>query len=432
MEKSILKLVFNSQLSDLFAQDTSKQVKRTLNLADHVNEPEITVLSGVRRCGKSSLLETFLKSFHQRNRMLYLNFEDPRLIGFTGSDFLKLYEIWSEDEAHDGPRLACFDEVQNVEGWEPWMNFFSRQKKFKVYITGSNSTLLSSELATHLTGRIRQFSLYPLSFQEVSAQLKNELAIDLSNLTDEDTLKFLQLQKKFLKLGGFPRAWLSADISIVQEYYENILNRDILRRRKIRNPLAIERLGSVLMGNIGRKINKTKLTTSIGTKNADTTEKYIRFFEECFLGYEVRKFDLSVRKQLRNQTKFYAIDHALASRIGVPTDSMDTFLFENMVFVELKRRNSKIYYWQSPKGYELDFVVETDYNQRILIQVCWSLENEETLKRELRGFHEFQSDNSNIKVHKKIIITWDMRQTVLESDIHVIPFYQWALQPSSC
>jgi predicted AAA+ superfamily ATPase len=149
------------------------------------------------------------------------------------------------------------------------MNFFAKQKGFKVYISGSNSKLLSSELGTLLTGRHRDITLYPLSFREISKQDR----IETKRVTQESRIQAVRLTKRYLAVGGFPRAWITQDSSILAEYYTNVLSRDIVKRKRVKNTVALERLGLMLMSNIGRKLNKSKLAESIGLQNGDTVER---------------------------------------------------------------------------------------------------------------------------------------------------------------
>jgi predicted AAA+ superfamily ATPase len=303
------------------------------------------------------------------------------------------------------------------------MNFFAKQKDFKVYISGSNSKLLSSELGTLLTGRHRDITLYPLSFREISKQDR----IETKRVTQESRIQAVKLTKRYLAVGGFPRAWITQDSSILGEYYTNVLSRDIVKRKRVKNTVALERLGLMLMSKIGRKLNKSKLAESIGLQNGDTVERYISYFEECYLGFQIKRYDPSVKKQLRSQSKFYAIDAELANRVGIPNDSKLAFYLENLVLIELLRRGAKVYYWNS-QGSEVDFFVETAERTRELIQVCWSLENEETLAREVKGFSDFAVNHKKLKVSRKLIITLEGQRRQINDDIEVLPFYQWALE----
>jgi uncharacterized protein len=357
MNKQTLQFLRIDQLTDLL-NHSEDIIPRTESLDDSLTKSEITIITGVRRSGKSTLIKSLIKTLPNREEIVYLNFEDPRLLYFQSGDFEILYGSWLESSSENSPKIAIFDEIQNVEGWERWMNFFAEQKKFKVIITGSNSKLLSSELATHLTGRHKDIVLYPLSFREIALssfpeiERKAEDETAVFNRKELATLK--KLFDRYFQLGGFPRVWQSGDASLLGEYYNDILSRDIVRRYKLRQPQLIARFGACIMSDLGRKINKSKLAQTIGIKEANTVNKYLGYFDECFLGKEVRKFDLSVRKQLRNLSKFYSIDPVLARRIGFGHESKEGFYFENLVLIELLRRGAQTYYWQQEDLGEID------------------------------------------------------------------------------
>lgn len=425
MNRELLKEILHTQKTDLIKNQEQHFIARDINLMPHLGEKEITIITGVRKSGKSSLLEQFFIKQNLIDKLLYVSFEDPQLLEFEERDFVTLYELWIEKNGEDAQRIAYFDEVQNVEGWERWMNFFAKQKGFKVFVTGSYSNLLSSEF----TGKHRSLTIFPLSFREIVADLSDQFKIESivkGNISEEERLKLVQVLSQYMDIGGFPTAWTQKSTTILSEYYSNILNRDILKRKKVRNSFAIDKIGLSLMSDIGRKISKAKLATLVGLKDADTVESYISYFEECFLGFQIRKYDSSVRTQQWSQVKFYSIDSALARRVVMLSDSTSTYHFENLIYLELLRRGSKVYYWQSDKG-EIDFFVETKNGERILIQVCWDLNNKEAEKREIFAFDNFIALNKNLKIHGKYIITMEGGKRTINSDIRVIPFYLWAL-----
>jgi predicted AAA+ superfamily ATPase len=426
----------HEQLATLLANE-EPLIARNVNLATLLDQKEITVVTGVRRCGKSSLIRAFIRSLDLPQRVIYLNFEDPRLVPFEATDFETLYSGWLESKEIGEQRIAIFDEVQNVAGWERWMNFFTEQKKFKVFVTGSNSKILSSELATHLTGRHTDLQLYPLSFAEVCQSSKPVLAKKIlrlnsatsSNLSTEEHAELRTLFLEYFRIGGFPRSWTLGSPTILGDYYTDILHRDIVRRHSLRQSNSIARFGSSVMSDLGRPLNKSKLARDINVKEVNTTNSYLSFFEECFLGFEIKQFDTSVRRQMRNFTKFYAIDPVLATRVGVSDQSRHGFYLENFVFIELKRRASQIFYWRGKEDREVDFVIETRSRQLHLIQVAWDISSVDTLYRELAGFETFEQEFPQLKVASKTIITVEQSGYVsLPTDVTAVPFPEWAMK----
>ena len=425
MNTQILQTIISDHLAEITAKK-ALPIKRDFTLSSELKSKEITVVTGVRRCGKSSLLREFITNHEYKDEILYVNFDDPRLISFESEDFEKLYKIWLDNNAKPNIKIAIFDEIQNIEGWERWMNFFSDQKGFKVFISGSNSKLLSSELSSFLTGRHKDITLYPLSFNEI---LKHDLPeLIKPRKTTEEKIIVNSLLKQYLHFGGFPRVWLGKDRSLLGEYYKDILLKDIVSRRKLRQSKLIADFGTMVMSDIGRKINKSKLSEAIGIKEVNTVNKYFGYFDECYLGFEIEKFDTSARKKMRNQTKFYSIDSALPTQVGLSNDSKIGFYFENAVLIELYRRKCEVYYWEKQKSSEIDFVVKAADQKMELIQVAWNLEDKKTIEREVSAFEDFVNEFTNINISKKTIITFEEYNGAdLPEGITVITFADWAL-----
>lgn len=412
-----------------------RDAKRQITIDQHMAADEITAITGVRRCGKSTLLRAILKQ-HSPSPVIYLNFEDPRLADFQPADFQRLYELWLDQnhEPSNSPRLALFDEIQDAPQWERWVNFFSQQKKFKVVITGSNSTLLSSELATRITGRHLDIELFPFSFAEVLSIAEPELIAKASHLvaqlSTEEWAKVRRVFERYYQLGGFPRVWLSGSTALLPEYLEDILFKDIVRRKHIRNSQPLLELSLFLMTDIGRLLNKTRIAKELGLKDQSTIKKYMGYFEESYLGFEVRKFDRSVRRQLRNLPKFYAIDHHLARRVTLGGESRDGFYLENLVYLELRRRGYFVNYVSNADGSEVDFIARKPMTPSLLVQVAWSLSNAATLQRELKAFEAFHTEHGKREPrtgYRRLIVTADEQSVSAPEGVEVFPFYKWAL-----
>jgi predicted AAA+ superfamily ATPase len=431
MDKSDIEVVLNSQRQEILSI-TEPLLYRTTSLAPSLEQKEITVITGVRRCGKSTLLHSMLRDPSTAQQTVYLNFDDPLLHQFTHDDFKKLYDCILGASTHP-IKFVLFDEVQNVPGWEKWINYFSEQKRLKVIITGSNSNLLSSELATHLTGRHSTLKMFPLSFFEV---IKNSLPLlykdtieQKTALTAEQRAEYRTMFLRYFQYGGFPRAWLMSDTAILAEYYENIVFKDIVRRKRIKNPELIRRLGAILMTDMSRKINKTKLAKDLAIKDPQTISKHIAYFAESYLGFEITKYSSSVRAKYRNQSKFYCIDAALCRRNSMYSRSRDGAYFENIVYIELIRRGYEVSFIHNSSGTEIDFVAVMQSGARIFIQVASSLENVETEQRELQAFKDLSEDLALSPEDRCIILTLDEQRilTIGTVTVSVMPFYVWSL-----
>jgi predicted AAA+ superfamily ATPase len=341
---------------------------------------EIIVLSGVRRSGKSVLLEQ-LRRLHEENDY-YFNFEDERLINFTVEDFDLLYQTWIA--LYGVQTHFYFDEIQNIEGWELFVRRLYN-KGCKIYITGSNANLFSEELGTRLTGRYILVEIYPISFAEFS-----HTVIPLEKL-DFSTKEIGQLKEsyfKYLEVGGIPAYIANQDPEYLQALYESILYRDIITRYKVGNPEALKKLLFYLASNCGKEMTLSALAGMINSngkiiKSITTISEYCHYIENSFLCFFVSRYDDSINKQLRAPRKVYFIDAVLAKNLGFRISEDRGRMLENIVFLELKRRGWDVFYYSGSK--ECDFVLRKGVRTEEVIQVCLELSDPKTKKREIAG-----------------------------------------------
>jgi uncharacterized protein len=360
---------------------------------------QILVVSGVRRCGKSVLIRKDLPS---NEKGLYLNFEDPRLIEFEMADFPKLEHI--RDQL--GKTSILLDEVQGVAGWE----IFARslhEKGQKLYITGSNASMLSRELGTRLTGRSKQIELFPFSY--------TEFLIFMDNDPGEESF-----QRYFLS-GGFPEFLQNQDQDYLRTLFRDILTRDVAVRRNISNETALIRLGVFLCSNIGKPLSYSRIGSLLEFKSVRTVIDFCDYLEESYLFDLIPMYSHSIRKQLANPKKAFSIDPALASANSLSFSKDLGRKLENYVYLHLRRSFKEIQYFQN-KDSECDFVVK--WNEEIVgaIQVCWQL-NTDNLPRELRGL---KSALEETKATRGVLLTWN--QEDLLDGIPVIPIWKWMMQ----
>lgn len=322
------------------------------------------IVSGIRRCGKSTLLYQLLKERHPE--ALYLNFEDTRLYNFDPSDFTRLDKIVRDSKS----KTLFFDEIQIVDRWEVYI----RQKLdegCKIVITGSNASLLSRELGTKLTGRHITRELFPFSYAEFNAYTQSEPG-------EESVLAYLQT-------GGFPEYVKSGMDEILHHLFEDILIRDIAVRYGVRDVKTLQRLALYLISNVGNRITGNRLKTMFESGSTSTIMDYLSHFEYTYLFHFVPKFSYSLRKQLVNPRKVYASDTGLINaNSGSFTDDLGS-RFENLVFLHLRRQFKEIYYF-AEKG-ECDFVVCEKGAVRQVLQVCYEL-TADNLDREFNGLFE--------------------------------------------
>lgn len=347
----------------------------------YLNNEEIIIISGVRRCGKSVLLQQIRDRLPQKD--YFFNFDDDRLSNFTVENFQQLYEVFIE--LYGEQNYFYFDEIQNIAGWEHFAKRLYNSGK-KVFITGSNARMLSKELGTYLTGCYIAIELYPFSFSEfLDFREQQHLLGDISG-----TIARGEIQSAFndyLKQGGFPIYLRSEDGIVLKTLYDNILYKDVMVRNQIVNEREVKELVYYTVSNIGKPLTYTSLAKVIGVKNPTTVKNYLEYIENTYLLFSLSKLDYSVKAQLRNPKKVYAIDNALVSRLGFHFSGEEGRLLENMVYIELRRRGGEIFYHNSGSA-ECDFVVRDGFRVVQAIQACYLLGSSDTREREIRGIQD--------------------------------------------
>jgi len=435
MEKEKLKELIIGHKESFLSRDGL--VRRTIQdkIVDYIPQREILIITGVRRSGKSSLMKLLCDDILRnedvlKSNILYLNFEDERFVPFTLQDFEPLYEIFLELENPIGRNYLFLDEIQNIHGWEKWLNRLYEFENVKVFVTGSNATLLSSEISTALTGRNRQIVTWPFSFREYLA-LKGVL-IDAKNLYRRQTkVDIKRAFREYLELGGFPEVLKIGDPTLLEQYYKDIIYRDVIARYGIKNIKEIKELTLFLAANPGTVQSYKKMQKTIGVRSQNTVKNYLEALNDVYLFLSMDLFDYSLKRQIYNPSKVYCIDSAMSNSISFKFSRNIGHIYENIVFLELLRRNKEIYYWKSKKGGEIDFVVKQGLNITEAIQVCYSLENERTRQREIQALIEVKDE---LKAGRLTVITDDEESTVpVDSSyghdkINILPLWKWLLQ----
>lgn len=319
------------------------------------------IITGIRRCGKSTLLLQLMKE--RMADALFLNFEDPRLAGFEIDDFRRLDAIIQQHQA----KVLFFDEIQMLPGWE----LYVRQKLdegFQIVVTGSNATLLSKELGTKLTGRHLSVELFPFSYPEFLA---------IKNIPDSHEAAALYLQE-----GGFPDFLKTNEATILQQLLDDILLRDIAVRYGLRDVASLRQLAVYLISNIGKPVSATKLSKLFGISAVSTILEYFSHLEDAYLVQFVPKFSYSLQTQIRNPKKVYAIDLGLFSSNSISFTEESGRRLENCVYLHYRRQGMEIFYYNEKK--ECDFIVMQKGRLHAVVQVCYDL-NADNLHREIDG-----------------------------------------------
>jgi len=377
---------------------------------------EITIISGIRRCGKSSLLK--LISNKIEGNKIYLNFDDIRLTDFNKENFEDVQSI--AIELFGKGKITYFlDEIQNIEHWERWANNLYAQD-IKVFITGSNSKLLSSEISTYLTGRNKVLNLHPFSFREYLRIKNAEVSKQMTSEQNSITLKHF---KDYLNLGGFPLVIRNDDLQLSKQYFDDILNKDILNRYNIKQVKQTKDLLLYLFSNIGKPYSYATLKQVTGIKSLSTIKNYIDYFRNVFLIYTLEKFDYSLAKQKVSSSKPYAGDNSFLKTVSFNFTENSGKLLENLVFLHLLRNKKEAYYHLDKR--ECDFVVKQGLKISQAIQVCMDIGNPETRKRELEGL---QQAMTKYKLKEGLILTMEHEETIKAKKIMIKPVWKWLLE----
>ena len=395
-------------------------VPRTLlqDIKNHLTIPHVIIISGLRRSGKSTLLKEIHNAYYQDKTIYYFNFEDERLLNFTVDDFNLLYETFIELL---GPsNIFFFDEIQVIPQWEAFVRRMYN-KGCKFFITGSNSSMLSKEMGTKLTGRSINIALYPFSFRECLI-LKNIQANTSVPLTEERA----QLKKEFntyLEKGGLPEYRKYNNNQILKDLYENILYRDVIIRYNISDEKILKELTHYLFSNYGKEISFNQLKNLLKTGSANTIKNYIDHLENAYLIFTVPKYDPSVKKQIYSKKKIYVIDTGLINLISFQFSKNTGRILENIVFLELKRRNKDVYYYRNK--HECDFVIQNKLNITQAIQVTQQI-TETNKEREINGLLEVLH---SFNLQHGLILTYDQEEELVREDKKIIikPIWKWLL-----
>jgi len=403
-------------------------IKRDLIVPLELKIKRAISIIGPRRAGKTyfmfQLMKYLLSKNIERERILYINFEDYRLEGIDYRDFRNIIEIFYEMFPENKKRKAWFflDEIQNVYNWEKIVRNIMDTSYVQIFITGSSSKLLSREIATQLRGRTLTYEIYPFSFKEFLKAREFEVKKYMSSY---EKSKMLNLLDEYLKWGGYPEAVIESEKKekILEEIWEVTIARDIIDRWKIRNIKALRLLIKALRESREFSIHKFyNYLKSLGLKiSKNTLYNYLEYLRDSLAVFPLKKFSPSYKDVEMSTPKIYFVDNGLYLGEGGIGK-----LMENLVFMEFKRRgyreNKDLFYWRDYTGREVDFIIKKEKEIVQLIQVCYELtpENE---KREL---------NSLIKASKKLncknllVITWN--QEGEKEGITITPLWKWLLK----
>ncbi len=399
--KEVLKEIILLQREDIIKSEQGTIREEIVEIK--IEDSFALIITGIRRCGKSTFLNQILKN---QSKGYYLNLEDPRLEGFELSDFNKVEKIMKDIYGEGG--VYFFDEIQNINKWEIFIRYLI-DKKEKIVITGSNASLLSKELGTKLTGRHLQLEMFPFSFKEFLAMKKEKPSIE-------------SFEKYFVN-GGFPEYLKKDQSDILHELLSDVLMRDIAVRFGIKNTIILNKIAIYLISNVGKNFSYNSIKKMFDIKSVQSVIDYISYFENAYLIFTIPRFSYSYKQQQVNPKKVYSIDNGFSYNNSASFSKDKGKMLENIVFLGLRRKFREIFYFQDKN--ECDFIIKEKEKIIHAIQVCYDL-NEDNKNREINGLvsalKEFNLKNGLILTYRQ-----DDEFLIENKEIKVMPVWKWLL-----
>ena len=423
VDKRIIEQVLSEQKEEWADLDNIKLCSRKEEGLVDLESNLAQVVIGVRRSGKSTLCYNVLKPY--RNELAYVNFDDERFQELTSNDLNTVLEVLYK--TYGNFKYLFLDEIQNIEGWQLFVNRLLRLH-MHIVITGSNAKLLSGELATHLTGRNEQIELFPFSF----AEFCEAKSVDTQSKTTKAEAMRRAAFDEYLKQGGFPELlYKKSKVRYIDNLVSSILQRDIEQRYAIKYREAFEQLAHHLLNIAPVTVVERELAPVVGLKSNHTVSNYVAFLKQAYLLSGLRRYSVKSRQRIRGE-KVYPIDVALMdSRVDALVGENLGWRLETVVYIELLRRTRpterNLCYYKSADGYEADFMICKANRVEAIYQVCYDISKEKTRKRELRGLLAASKETGCNNLY--LITDFQREELVLEGKtIQIIPAYEWLLE----
>ncbi len=418
-----MKEVLKDIISKFHARGMPELVNRSIDIPLHSNK--VISVIGPRRAGKTYMLFQAMKGISDITDIVYVNFEDDRL-SMSAADLDMILQAYFElyPEKEESRLYFFFDEIQEVSGWEKFVRRVYDTISKKVFVTGSSAKLLSREIATSLRGRTIPYYVLPLSFEEYLAF--KEYDIDLNTTKGKAALikEFLE----FMVKGGFPETvFLESEmhLKVLRQYFDVMLYKDIIERYSLGNSLALKKLVRKVISNSSKSFSVFKTFNELKSEgiklSKDSIYKYIDYCEDAFMFFTLSNYSRSVSKQ--RVRKIYSVDTGLSSNLSFSLSKDSGRLFENVVFLQLKRLDREVFVYQG-KG-ECDFVIMDREKVDFVIQVCFKL-TKQNREREINGLLEAMEE---FKLDSGLIVTLDQYEDIELSGklVKVRPIYSWLL-----
>jgi len=422
MERRSLKQILVDQKEEterIFDRERIIERERQDHFKPLLRDKLIKVITGVRRSGKSIFSHLSLRG----ENYAYVNFDDERIVGIEAKDLNTLLEVLHE--IYGDFDFILLDEIQNIAGWELFANRLMRQG-YNLVITGSNSSLLSRELATHLTGRCVSFEMYPFSFREYLKYF--DIKVRETPTTREIGILNHHLSK-YINIGGFPEVYkVSSRTIYLRELYDMIISRDVVGRYKVKFVRDLKEMAFYLISNFSSRISYNKLKNIFRVKSVHTIKNYISYLEDAYMLFQLFPFSWKVKYQLMQVKKVYSIDTGLIEALSPGSSKNLGRIMENVVAVDILRREPRenVFFYLTPRHEEVDFVIREGMKIKQLIQVTYASGRDEIEKREIKSLIKASNE---LKCKDLEIITWDYEDelNVDGKIIKCIPLWKWLL-----
>ncbi len=387
---------------------------------EYLSTTLIKLITGPRRAGKSVMALQLLEN----QNFAYLNFDDDLLLKNFNEDAV----IQGLNEVFPGYSYLLLDEIQNLPDWELWVNKLYR-RGVNLVITGSNSKLLSHEMASTLTGRYIQITVLPFSFKE-SIRFNTQIHPLEAYATPTETGKMLSLLHTYLFNGGFPEIVLNPGIlrNYLSSLFDSILLKDVLKRFMVRQTHQFYDLSNYLLSNYTNLFSYNQIKETLNFNSVATVQKFIGYLQEPYLFQHLTRYDPKIKNHKKTSQKIYIIDNGFVQARSFELSPNYGRLLENLVFVELLRRNHKpeldLFYYRSRNDREIDFLLRKGHQIEQLVQVCYDITNPKTLKRELDALIEAATE---LKCSNLLLITWDKEEQIEVNKfiVNLTPAYKW-------
>ncbi len=408
--------------------------KRRLEIAD--TQRFITSIIGPRRAGKTFFLYDLIRNKLdlREEKYLFLNFEDESLVNASSK------QIADSVNAHQEiygvmPEYLFFDEIQRISGWENALFTLFEKKRYKIFISGSSSKLLSKEIATQLRGRSLSYIILPFSFKEF-LDIKNVKIPKIKSTEDENKIK--NMLHQYLKSGGFPDVVFEPHIAekFFRNYLDVLIFRDIVEIYGIKNMFVIRFLINSLLSSYSKEFSINKTFNTLKSQGIKVSKKtlytYSTFIQDTSFSFFLRKFDYSLKRSELSTPKVYLNDTGLVvSLLKLGFGENIGRIMENTVFLELQRRTNEhplleIYYWKDHQQREVDFVQKEGPGIKKLVQVCYNVEDPQTKERELKALVKASKE---LGCNNLWVITWNYenKEEYKNKEIRFIPLWKWLL-----